>query len=88
MTVKGDFDPGTITINHRGRRLIANIAALAWSCNPAEKRPPWCRWKSRACAKQAMLGGYCPAVMRLAKRILAPSHLADYLPEQGQLFCW
>ncbi|WP_342324315.1 2-succinyl-5-enolpyruvyl-6-hydroxy-3-cyclohexene-1-carboxylic-acid synthase [Kosakonia sp. BYX6] len=76
--LSGRLDPA----HHRGRRLVSDVAS--WLAqHPAEPRAPWCEvipflseqaWE-KVCARRDTFGE-----AQLAHRI------ADYLPEQGQLF--
>jgi 2-succinyl-5-enolpyruvyl-6-hydroxy-3-cyclohexene-1-carboxylate synthase len=76
--MQGRLDPA----HHRGRRLTSRIADWLVA-HPAEKRAPWCveipTLSSRAWATVAERRAHFGEA-QLAHR------LADYLPEQGQLF--
>ncbi|SEL78116.1 2-succinyl-5-enolpyruvyl-6-hydroxy-3-cyclohexene-1-carboxylate synthase [Kosakonia sacchari] len=76
--LQGRLDPA----HHRGRRLVSDVAGWL-ALHPAEPRAPWCvelpqlsaqAW-DRVAAQRETFGE-----AQLAHRI------ADYLPEQGQLF--
>ncbi|MBS1206524.1 MAG: 2-succinyl-5-enolpyruvyl-6-hydroxy-3-cyclohexene-carboxylate synthase [Proteobacteria bacterium] len=76
--LQGRLDPS----HHRGRRLVSDVASWL-ALHPAEPRAPWCvelpqlsaqAW-ARVAAQRETFGE-----AQLAHRI------ADYLPEQGQLF--
>ncbi|SFU03456.1 2-succinyl-5-enolpyruvyl-6-hydroxy-3-cyclohexene-1-carboxylate synthase [Kosakonia arachidis] len=76
--LQGRLDPS----HHRGRRLVSDVASWL-ALHPAEPRAPWCvelpqlsaqTW-ARVAAQRETFGE-----AQLAHRI------ADYLPEQGQLF--
>ncbi|KIS45809.1 2-succinyl-5-enolpyruvyl-6-hydroxy-3-cyclohexene-1-carboxylic-acid synthase [Kosakonia radicincitans] len=77
-SLQGRLDPA----HHRGRRLVSDVASWL-ALHPAEPRAPWCvelpqlsaqAW-DRVAAQRETFGE-----AQLAHRI------ADYLPEQGQLF--